>query len=544
MIKIASVEQVRQIEAALDAGGALRYADMMEAAGRAAAARAVSVLAGRADARVTVLVGAGNNGGDGLVAARVLAQESQAAVRVYLFAERPADDPHLRAVRELGVFVAQAEHDRDGRVLRNMAASSEVIIDAVLGIGARLPLRPQIARLLRYVQQGLSSDDQAAAGNFSVVQPNLPQPIGRARAYIIAVDCPSGLDCDTGALDPAALHADETVTFIAVKPGLIAFPGAAAVGKLHVATLGISDTCEALQALPSFLVDPQLVREWLPRRAPDGNKGTFGKALVVAGSAAYVGAAGLCALAAYRSGTGLVAVAAPAAVVAALQGRIFEPIWLRLPETDGSLNPLAVDALQADFSRCDALLIGPGWGRHDATRQFLHDLLKRHDRAAWPPLVIDADGLNLLSAIQDWHKLLPSSTIITPHPGEMARLAGIDTPAVQAERWRCASEKAREWNVVVLLKGAHTLIAEPAGRIAALPFKTDALATAGTGDVLAGLITGLRAQGMDAFEAAVVGAYLHGLAGERAALRQGSARSVIASDILDAIGEAFALLER
>lgn len=543
MIRIASVEQVRQIEAAIDASGMIRYADMMVAAGRAAAARAIAVLADHADARVTVLVGAGNNGGDGLVAARVLAQESRATVRVYLFAERAADDSHLQAVRELGLFIAQAEHDRDGRVLRNMIASSEVIIDAVLGIGARLPLRPEMVKLLRYVRQGLSADEQPGDAGNALITPNLPQPTLRTHPYVIAVDCPSGLDCDTGMLDPTALNADETVTFIAVKPGLITFPGAAAVGTLRVATLGIPEDFEVLETQTSFLVDAHLVRKWLPGRAVDGNKGTFGKVLLVAGSASYVGAAGLSALAAYRAGAGLVAVAAPHPVVAALQGRAFEPIWLPLPDTDGCVNPAALDVLHSQVTRYDALLIGPGWGQHDATRQFLLDLLERYDAATWPPLVIDADALNLLAAVPDWHTLLPSGAVITPHPGEMARLAGVDVSTIQADRWRWAREKAREWGVVVLLKGAHTLIADSSGQVAALPFKTDALATAGTGDVLAGLIVGFRAQGVDALESAVVGGYLHGLAGEQAARRQGNARSVIASDVLDVVGEAFALLE-
>ncbi|MBL8163679.1 MAG: NAD(P)H-hydrate dehydratase [Anaerolineae bacterium] len=543
MIRIASVEQVRQIEAAVDASGVMRYADMMEAAGRATAAQVASVLANRADARVTVLVGAGNNGGDGLVAARVLAQEARATVKVHLFAQRDAADPHLQAVRGAGVFVAQAEYDRDGRVLRNMVASSEVIVDAVLGIGARLPLRPETARLLRYVRQGLSDDEGPAATDSMLITPNLPQPTPRARPYVIAVDCPSGLDCDTGAIDPAALYADETVTFIAVKPGLVTFPGAAAVGILRVATLGIPDDIDVLQAQPSFLVGAQVVREWLPERTLDSNKGSFGKVLVVAGSESYVGAAGLASLAAYRSGAGLVAVAAPGAVVSSLQGRVFEPIWLRLPDTDVSLDVSAVDVLQAESKRYDALLIGPGWGQRDGTREFLLKLLRHYDAATWPPLVIDADALNLLSAVDDWYKLLPPSTVITPHPGEMARLAGVDTRTVQSDRWRFAMEKSREWGVVVLLKGAHTLIADPNGRVAALPFKTDALATAGTGDVLAGLITGLRAQGLGSFESAVVGGYLHGLAGEQAARRQGTTRSVIASDVLDAVGDAFALLQ-
>jgi NAD(P)H-hydrate epimerase len=241
------------------------------------------------------------------------------------------------------------------------------------------------------------------------------------------------------------------------------------------------------------------------------------------------------AAAAYRAGAGLVTVSAPPNVINILSGRLYEPTWIPLP-SEGTL-----ELLRAELGMVDALLLGPGWGRETATRDLLVGLLDPNSEI-FPPLIIDADGLNLLAEIENWWTLLPKNTVITPHPGEMSRLCKTDTATVQANRWTLAAEKAAEWGIVVLLKGAHTLIAHPGGQIAALPFKTDALAKAGTGDVLSGVIVGLLAQGLAPFDAAIVGGYLHGFAGEQAA-EQSSTRSVIAGDVIDLLGAAFRHIE-
>jgi hydroxyethylthiazole kinase-like uncharacterized protein yjeF len=565
LIKVVSMEQMRRIEQAADAAG-ISYDTMMERAGRATATRAIALLKDRQDARVTVLVGPGNNGGDGLVAGRILAQESVAQVRFYLLKAR--EDAHFTAVRDAGLFIASAENDRDFRVLRNMVASADLVVDALFGIGARLPMKGDAAKLLRAVNQALHDDQLPEASEGQTI---IPTELSAAppSPYVLAVDCPSGLNCDTGELDAAAIRADETMTFIAAKPGLFSFPGAAAVGELRIANLGIPEDTADLKDESRFLVDADYVREVLPGRPADANKGTFGKALIIAGSSNYTGAAGLASLAAYRAGAGLVTVGAPGPVVGALSSHILEPTWLLLPHDMGALAESAAQLIHEQMEGYTALLLGSGWGREATTKAMLTRVLdtkvdspKRTARAIGfgsaasapaeqdaksrelPPLVIDADGLNLLSEIENWRNLLPPNTILTPHPGEMGRLAKMETQEVQADRWGIAREKAQEWNVILVLKGAHTLVAEPGGRVAALPVKTDALATAGTGDVLAGLITGLLAAHMNAFEAAVAGTYLHGLAGLLAAKRIGSSRSVIAGDVLAALPEAFAALGR
>ena len=294
--------------------------------------------------------------------------------------------------------------------------------------------------------------------------------------------------------------------------------------------------------------------------------------MIVAGSLNYVGAPGLAAEGAYRAGAGLVTVGAPSSIIPALSARLPEPTWVMLPHDMGVISANAVPLV---FEQCEgyqALLLGPGWGQEGTTKEFIQQLLEtsgtlsksaKKSRSigfsalgpepaqveatagalSLPPLVIDADGLNLLAEIDEWWQLLPEGTIITPHPGEMGRLAHLTTTDIQSNRWAIVAEKAEAWNVILVLKGAHTLIAAPEGQVIALPFKTDGLATAGTGDILAGLIVGLLAQGMRPIDAAVAGGYVHGLAGELAQKQQGSGRGVIARDVLAMIPEAWRIIE-
>jgi len=560
MIKVVSVAKMREIEAAADAAG-ITYSDMMELAGRAVADRALAFLATLPkpeEARITVLVGPGNNGGDGLVAARLLAEESPALVRLYLLKRR--DDELFKAVESKGVFVAHAEDDQRNRVLTNMIASAALVIDAVFGIGVALPLRDGAAKFLRAAKQALKAEDEGEDGELLVIPTQVPTRL--PHAHVIAVDCPSGLDCDTGDIDKSALPADETVTFIAAKAGLFAFPGAAHVGQLTVATLGLPEALDGLKSEKRVIADAVTVRDRLPVRPLDAHKGTFGKALIVAGSINYTGAPGLAARAAYRAGAGLVTVGAPAQTINALAASLLEATWLLLPQDMGALAEGAAPIIREEAASYSALLLGCGWGRDKATRAALEKLLNtadtpRHrsqmgftsapqstattDDKALPPLVIDADGLNLLAEIDRWWEHLPAETILTPHPGEMSRLSGMETSEIQAARWQVAADKAAEWKTILVLKGAHTLIAHPDGRVAALPFKTPALATAGTGDILAGLIVGFLAQGLKPFDAALCAGYVQGLAGEM--VGNVYPRGVMASDVLEMINAAFLTLE-
>lgn len=565
MVKIVSVAEMRAIEQEADAAG-LSYTQMMNNAGRALADRVLTLLAGRPAARIAVLVGPGNNGGDALVGGRLIAAESDHQVSFYLSKPRDDSDPNFAAVRQAELFVADASNDQRHRVLKNLIASSDVIIDGLLGIGLRLPVEGAMEKFMRAVRESLNAARRETPhGTYQT--PDDPAPFSGIGPYVIAVDCPSGLDCDTGALDAAAIPANETITFAAVKRGLVTFPGAAAVGTLHVADIGLPESLPSRDAVTLDMPTGAEVRARLPALPPDANKGTFGKAMIVAGSLNYTGAAALAAGAAYRVGSGLVTVGAPQPIIPILAAHLPEATWLLLPHDLGVLAEGAAAVLREELAGYSALLLGPGWGREDATRDFLCALLMPEDRQqaarhigfapltvsvqgasrsappVLPPLVIDADGLNLLSGIDDWPALLPAGTILTPHPGEMSRLTGLDRDQVQADRIGIATEKARAWNCVVVLKGAHTVIAAPDGRAAVLPFVEPALATAGTGDVLAGAIVGLLGQGLPPFDAALVAGYVHGLAGKYAARRHKNARSVTAGDVLAALPEALSTVE-
>ncbi|HHS97765.1 MAG TPA: NAD(P)H-hydrate dehydratase [Chloroflexi bacterium] len=541
-MKVVTVEQMRAIEAASDAAGHT-YAAMMERAGRAVA----EALTGRMDVegkRVLVLVGPGNNGGDGLVAAHYLAQAG-AEVACYLSRARdPQRDVNLRRLQEGSVFTTVASADQGHRVLRRLAAGADVVIDGLLGTGSTPPVRGTVAEILKTVGEVLRRREQVSAPEIQPIGTVPPSPTP-SRPLIIAVDGPSGMDFDTGALDESALRADLTVTFAYPKRGHFRFPGAAAVGELLVADIGTDPALAAEVDLE--VATPQMVRAWLPPRPPDAHKGTFGRALIVAGSTNYTGAARLAGSAAVRAGAGLVTVALPTPIHAPVAAGLAEATYVLLPHELGVVAEAAVEVLAEIVERYDALLLGPGLGREQETVAFVERLLgRRAERRSvgflpsektsapplpLPPLVVDADGLNILSGWPDWHERLPPGTVLTPHPGEMARLMGCSTREVQEDRVEVARRQARAWGHVVVLKGAYTVVAAPDGRVVLEPFANPGLATGGTGDVLAGIIVALRAQGLPPFEAAVAGAYLHGLAGELARVDLGEA-GMAAGDLL------------
>lgn len=493
---------------------------------------------------ITMLVGGGNNGGDALTAAPLIqAALPHALVRCYLLKPRPDDDPLMQSLRQANIFVANAEDDADKRVLRNAVASSTLVVDALFGIGVTLPLRQEAVRVLRTVRQMLNERRRMHAKDY-LLDPTQPAPIPHAPPIpVLAVDLPSGLDADTGAADPHTLSADETVTFICPKRGLFLFEGAQHVGKLTLANCGFApETLAPLAAETDTLLDGHHVRAMLPPRPLNSHKGTFGKLLVIGGSAAYYGAVALACRAAYRVGTGFVTLASLPQVIHALAPHLPEVTWHALGAVqDTTLKPDVLPDLLPVLARYDALLVGCGMSHTPATQAFLHALLTQHD-APLPPLVLDADALNALSALDNWWELLPPQTILTPHAAEIARLAQVSTTDALADRWAFVREKAKAWQAVTLFKGAHTLIAQPDGSVSVSPFKTDALAKAGTGDALAGIIAGLRAQALSAAQATQAGVYLHGFAAVIAAKAQ-SSRAVLASEVIDALGATLLALE-
>lgn len=535
-IKVATVAEVRAIEAAADRDG-ISYAQMMRRAGRAASSCLQSRLEINAATSLLVLVGKGNNGGDGLVMALDLAKTTSALVRLYLLEAR--DDQHFHAALDAGLVSALAADDSDGAILASWVKEATVIVDALFGIGARLPLCGPTARLLGIVENTLNTSDQLARTSDFTVVGDAPRR-GRKSTFVLALDCPSGVDCDDGRADLNTITADATISFITAKPGLLSFPAAAKVGDLAVAALGIPPDLPALESLADCLMDGELAAALLPPRPVDGHKGTFGKVMLVAGSPNYIGAVALAGEGAARSGVGLVTVATSSARIDSVSGNLREPTWLPLETANGAISERASETVIQAAQDYNALLVGCGLGLHERTLEFLRGLLAAK---SLPPLILDADALNALSQQTEWWRSLPADSIITPHSGEMSRLTGLATARINASRWQVARDFAAKWQAVVLLKGAHSIIAAPSGETSVIPFKTDALGTAGTGDVLAGLIAGLRAQGSSAYDSARLGAYLHASAGMIAAQAIGSSRSVIAGDVLAALGKAFKRIE-
>jgi NAD(P)H-hydrate epimerase len=520
MAKIVTVAEMKALDAAADRAG-VTFAQLMDNAGRAVAEAVLARLGDDLEQhKLVVLCGKGNNGGDGLVAAHYLSNAG-ARVAVYLAQAPDESDFKIKRLREKSVFVVDAENDQRWRVLRNLLGGATVVIDAVFGTGVRFPLAGPSADLLR--QAGLALRER--------------QP----RPFVVAVDCPSGLDCDTGALDPLAFPADLTVTFAAAKRGHFAFPGAEARGELLIADIGIPPDLPEWKAVNVELATPAAIAHLLPKRPRDAHKGTFGRALVVAGSVNYTGAASLAGAAAYRLGAGLVTLALPQTIHPIVAAQLPEATWLLLPEERGFIAEAAADRLPADSSNYTALLFGCGFGMEKTTGAFVRRLLERGNL---PPLVVDADGLRLLAQLPDWPRALPANSVLTPHPGEMAALTGLDKSVLQSDRIGQAQKFAAAWGHVIVLKGAFTVIAAPDGRATVQPFATPALARAGTGDVLAGAIVGLRAQGLSAYDAAVAGAYLHGRAGELAAAEMGTTASVLAGDVLRKLAAAIVEVER
>jgi len=510
--KIVTVKEMIDIEKAADVAGH-SYAQMMEHAGKSIADALLARLSDISGKQVLVLAGTGNNGGDGLVAARWLA-EAGANLTIYLTKERPADDPHLIALRELGVLIAVSEQDQRNRVLKLQLGRSDILMDAVLGTGFELPLRGAAKRVLKAAKQ---SDP---------------------RAFVVAVDCPSGLDCDTGEVAEESLAADLTVTLAAAKPGLFRFPGAEYVGEMVIGDIGLPSQLEELASVKAEVVTAESLHRLLPARPLDAHKGTFGRALIVAGSINYPGAAALAGRAAYLAGAGLVTLAVPSPVQSMIAGALPECTWLPLGDT---LEAAGADLLGSEWENTQALLLGPGFGLQPKTAGFLEGIIGAG--VELPPVIVDADGLKLMARIEGWEALLPDSSILTPHPGEMSVLTGIPTKEIQARRSELAILKAAEWGHIVVLKGAFTVIAHPDGRSALIPIATAALARAGTGDVLAGLLVGYRAQGLPSYEASVLGSYIHARAGLLAAQTIGTAASILAGDVAAAVPRAIAELE-
>ena len=538
-MKLVTVSQMQAIEKEADAGG-LTYDQMMENAGQGLADIIYDLFEDDVETEIVGLVGPGNNGGDTLVALSELAQEGWKA-SAYLV-KRKKDDLVKRFIDAGGVVLSgESAFEKLAEAVEN----ADVLLDGVLGTGVKLPLKKDVAEFLTEVNDLLDGMDEAP--------------------LVVAVDCPSGVDCDSGEVADEAIGADLTITMAAVKQGLLRLPAFEYIGDLEVVDIGLSDDLASLKDIYLEVAETDSIAAMLPERPLESHKGTFGTALIAAGSVNYTGAAILAGEAAYRVGAGLVTMAVPSPVHTALAGQFPEATWVLLPHEQGVISAGGAEVLAKNFEHASALLIGPGFGMENTTKEFVENLIEgrysakktgqrigfvrqdaekaEENNSKLPPLVFDADGLKLLGQIKDWYTKIPAPAVLTPHPGEMAALTDLSKELIQEKRHEIAAQYAKTWGHVVVLKGAFTVVASPDGRSTVIPVASPALARAGTGDVLAGLIVGLRAQGLEAYEAAVAGAWIHAQAGLYAADDLGTTASVLAGDVLNSVSDVLSDLE-
>lgn len=516
-LKLVTPDQMRRIEDRSEALGVSKAA-LMQNAGIAIARHIRQLHAPLYGVPILILAGPGNNGGDGIVAARWL-QRWQARPVVYICRDRPDPDPILAAARAAGVPIVAASADADLAQLATLLDRAHLVVDAALGIGRIRPIQSPLRVIL------------AAAAAAKAARPGL---------RILAIDVPSGMNAADGSSDLACLPADLTLSMGYPKVGHYAYAAAPLIGALETTDIGLPPG--AARDIPLSVMTDAAARARLPARPAASHKGSFGRTLTIAGSLNYIGAAHLSATAAARVGSGLVTIATPAAIQASVAAKSPEPTYLPLPETSpGVISPDAAHAVLSEAATCDSLLIGCGMGQAEDTRHFIERIL--YSEQTLPPAVIDADGLNALAQTPRWWERFPQPAILTPHPGEMARLAAKPVPEVQSDRIGIALASAALWNKIVVLKGAYTVVAHPDGKAQLCPFANPGLASAGTGDVLAGSIAGLLSQGVPPQDAAPLGVYLHALAGERARRSLGDA-GMLASDLLPELPRALKALRQ
>ena len=472
---------------------------LMECAGQLVARKAESMLG--PGGQVWILCGAGNNGGDGWVAGRQLHARG---VPVQIVPAIPVEGLRGDAAANAG----RAERIGVPLSARLRARAGDVIVDALLGTGLNRPVEGDVARWIRKLQQR-------------------PEAV-----RILAVDLPSGLDADTGQVWGVAAHADATLTLGLPKLGLTLEPGRSHAGEIQVGRIGIPDPAPG--RLPQAeLWTRRAIGRLLPARAASGHKGTFGHVLVVAGSEGMTGAAALAAAGAGRAGAGLVTVACPASTHPVLEVKCTEAMTAPVAETAEHGFALTAEKAILELAAArDAVLLGPGVGRGGETLGLVRQLAER----ARVPLLVDADGLMAFRGQLGLLKARQAATLLTPHPGEAAALLDQTPAEVLADRPAAARALARASGAVVVLKGAGTVIAKASGQLAVNPTGGAVLGTGGTGDVLAGIVSGLLVQGLTAFEAGIAGAAVHGAAGDLFAERRGEV-GLLAGDLAGLLPE-------
>ncbi|TAN42910.1 MAG: NAD(P)H-hydrate dehydratase [Nitrospirae bacterium] len=482
---------------------------LMERAGVAVAERTKEFAGPK---RILVVCGAGNNGGDGLVAAREL-HNSGHKVSALVFATESGLSPdcklQLKIARTFGVPV------RSTKKLQSMDLHGAFVVDALFGTGLSRPVTGSLADVVSL--------------------------INRSSSPVLAVDIPSGISSDTGQVLGCAIAADYTVTFGLPKRGHLLYPGAEHTGRLFVENIGFPSSLLLSDSLSVKTVEASWGKELLPERTRCSHKGDYGNVLIVAGSKGKTGAALLASKACLRSGAGLVTLGVPETLMQVFQSSVKEEMTVSLSDTGhGTLSSKASDSVLAFAEhKADLIAIGPGIGVSKDTQEIVSKLIKRSP----VPLVIDADGLNSITEAKKILRNSRSPVILTPHPGEMARLTGDSVADIEKSRIDSAVSFSKKTGAYVVLKGVPTVTATPEGRAYINTTGNPGMSTAGSGDVLTGMLAALLGQGLNPEEASILGVYLHGLAGDLAAAKSGE-HSLTASNIISFIPSAFISLNK
>ncbi|HAD81518.1 MAG: hypothetical protein A2509_10520 [Candidatus Edwardsbacteria bacterium RIFOXYD12_FULL_50_11] len=511
---VVTPQQMREIDARAIRKYKISGQTLMENAGRALADQAQAMLgAGKPGdrRRIAVICGKGNNGGDGFAAARMLAEKDFRTTVFLLGRIGAVKGEALSQAKKLnkgGLKIREMVSAAGPASLKKELAGSHLVVDAIFGTGFKGPVDKNVAAVIEAVNAS-----------------------GRP---VLAADIPSGVDGETGQAAGPAIRARVTVTMGLIKTGLLFHPGKTLAGKVIVADIGFPEKCLAEQKPNIRLARGPAIKGWMPAREPDAHKGSCGTVLVLAGSAGMTGAASLASTSAMRSGAGLVCLGIPESLNDIMEAKLTEVITKPLPETrNRTLSLAAGERIIKLAGQADSMVIGPGLSGHPETAELVRTAVK----SIKIPAVLDADGLNALAARPE---LLGSAAnlVLTPHYGELSRLLKTDISPIKRQPLKYALEAARRFNQTVVLKGAPTVTARPEGRAWINSTGNSGMATAGSGDVLAGLIGGLLAQGLSAERAAVLGVYLHGLAGDLAAADK-TEYCLLAGDIIDHFPRAF-----
>ena len=465
--------------------------------------------------KIIIFAGSGNNGGDGFVVARHLYNYGVKA-KVFLLAPfnkiKGEAGENLNTINKIGVELIEAE-TRKLEEIQKTIQNSDLIIDAILGTGLQ--------------------------GKVTGLKAKIIDLINIANKEVIAIDVPSGLDADTGKIKGPCIKATHTITLALPKIGLLIFPGASYAGRVTVEDIGIPSYLLKNNKIKTNMITREIVKSFLPFRATYSHKGSFGKVLILAGSVGMTGAAYLASEAAIRSGAGIVVLGIPRSLNPIMEVKLTEVITLPLAETEKkSLGEEAEETISKLVKNYSALGIGPGISRELETQRLAKKIIEKSNI----PLVVDADAIYALSEDLAILEKTKTPLVITPHPGEMAKLVNKDVDYILNNQLDITREIAQKYGIVVVLKGARTIISNKEGEVYINIGDNSGMATGGSGDVLTGIICSLIAQGADTFSAAIAGVYIHSLAGDLARDLKGE-RGMIASDILSQVPQAFLKLE-